>query len=63
LVDPEFRQRLFNNPAAAAAELGITLQQDQIEHLEELGQSHMTTLDYLARGISSFIEVGEIERW
>lgn len=63
LADPAFRQRLFADPAAAAAELGITLLQDQIDHILQLGQNLGPALDHLASGMSKLLAIGEIERW
>lgn len=63
LSDPAFRQRLFSNPASAAAELSITLLQEQIDHIVELRNTIGPALDDLANGMRSLLGIRDVDRW
>jgi hypothetical protein len=60
LLDQEFRNRLFANPAEAAAELEITLTQEQIDHIKSLDAS---LLNGLAQQIDEEIGFSTIASW
>ncbi len=63
LADADFRQRLLADPASAATELGITLLQEQIDHIVELRQSIGPALNHLAQGMSALLGIRDVDRW
>jgi hypothetical protein len=60
LTDPEFRARFFDDPAAAAAELGITLTQEQIDYLNSLNDG---VLEGSASAINSEADNRILRAW
>jgi hypothetical protein len=60
LTDPEFRKRFLDDPAAAAAELGITLTQEQIDYINSLNDG---VLEGCASAINSEADSEILRAW
>lgn len=55
LLDPEFQGRLLRDPAAAAAELGIKLSDEQAMRVRKLDRAALARLSDCARDASGII--------